>query len=328
MRSAVCYGQGNPVASAPVPSVDSSCDVAKKKEEINLTIGRGQSSVTFDCGAEGNATLSPESTLKQYYETEDCTRAQQLNVLFSGADLTTTGEGGKQYLLTIPEEKRPGKQLFFKCTIPKRVISRQIQSLPEEKKVPSPAEEEKCIVKVTVQPAPESSIETPPTQDPPANDGHSNTCDPMESQDIHVVLRTAEESTTFCCGASAQLYPSVEPTEVFVNSACTQQKLLTQACPGAVLTKSKGQGAASYTLTVNSKPASDQELYFRCIAEETNKPNGLRSSMDAGTNNVCKIRVTVQAEKKSEDQQESSAASVGVGPFLFVAQVTLGLLSV
>ncbi|PFH36961.1 SAG-related sequence [Besnoitia besnoiti] len=112
---------------------------------------------------------------------------------------------------------------------------------------------------------------------------------------LPLILEPKATSISFKCAADST---ALEPAEnqVFVDEICSISQQLTQACATASLERGTSP-TETHTLKVNTKPAQDTHLYFKCKAANVSAPRvggGGSFGNPQSEKKDCIVKITVK----------------------------------
>ncbi|PFH36921.1 hypothetical protein BESB_033790 [Besnoitia besnoiti] len=347
----VCILSGTNVFSADgaVPSLpqnvlDNKCEpqaVSKDARKV-LTLTKDLDTISFSCGSNTNAKLSPDATSGKFYATEQCSTDKQKtlkDIWGNHAVLTAQPEVASQpkvYQLTIPKQERKADVLYYSCSIDEKAREAKLDdAMNDEEQMQGATETQKCTVIINVTSTVLDPLSPPAAQENEngyhedgagAGAAPAGTCDPgnPETQQLHLTLEPGQTSVKFNCGSSGDvsLTPSVAEKKFCVDASCEQRDSLSALGEGAALIESKETGKSVYTLTVPSKPEKDQDVNYTCNIAGAVEADGPKMASGTKEDKICSVKISVRAEGNSP----TSASLVNAASCSAVGQALFGLL--
>ncbi|KFG33981.1 SRS domain protein [Toxoplasma gondii GAB2-2007-GAL-DOM2] len=216
------------------------------------------------------AVSRSEHTAPRICEDANCERPRLLTDVFPGAS-RKDDTANHVYLLTIPKDNRPQKDVWYQCRSPLRTNP--------------------CKVKISVAAAPTA---------PPAT-SQENKC--TNAGEVLNVSASPASPVKFICTKDLSLQSTDK--YVYENSDDQCQKkvelsTLVDAQLTGVTQPTLTSGDTTYTLTINKMPPKKALLCYKCVGADAHL-NSLRVSAGRDAKPECLVKVTVEADPTATD---------------------------
>ncbi|PFH36920.1 hypothetical protein BESB_033780 [Besnoitia besnoiti] len=298
----------------PAPETEAVCDLAgsasPNKKQIALT--KTMSTISFSCGKQAQATLSPPVTAQWFATEAGCppTKFASLKADWGDgavlkADSKDTDGVAKTYKLTVPATGRKPGVLYYCCSLEdNRVVESPTASVAKAAEPKSP---KTCSIVI--------NVEAGEGQMPPAASGTEarqggagdstavsvEVCDPRAGgqRRIDMTLASDAKTITFNCGSSrqARLTPAASANQFCVDSACYRKEDLSILGNFAQLFSAEAEDKRTvYTLSISRKPDTDTKMYYMC-AVKSKAAGARRAGLGSSQRDKhCLVKITVKGQ--------------------------------
>ncbi|PFH36952.1 hypothetical protein BESB_034100 [Besnoitia besnoiti] len=238
--------------------------------------------VTFQCGRENPGHLKPDAGTANAFTDYKCEGSiSPLSTLCPGAVLepVKAAQGVSKtntYKLKIPQQGCKTKKWFHQCVLPPSGLRVSAQ----------PTDTKKCIVTVTVSGTTDASDpdgygETGSAgPDDPSSDGTPPTVCAKGTLEATVSM---DSPLSFKCGAGMALEPS--DTTKALNKDCKKELVLQDVLSSALLEarppSQEANADTKYTLSLNSAPAKNAQICYKCASRAPPSASGDHSNVKA-----------------------------------------------
>ncbi|KFH10886.1 SAG-related sequence SRS26C [Toxoplasma gondii VAND] len=283
LRTNPCKVKISVAAALADPPENQQCSQAG--QTITVDVGPQLTEAAFKCvdphttlvPADCTGTVCPpvavsrsEHTAPRICEDANCERPRLLTDVFPGAS-RKDDTANHVYLLTIPKDNRPQKDVWYQCRSPLRTNP--------------------CKVKISVAAAPIA---------PPAT-SQENKC--TNTGEVLNVSASPASPVKFICTKDLSLQP--DDKYVYENSDDQCQKkvelsTLVDAQLTGVTQPTLTSGDTTYTLTINKMPPKKALLCYKCVGADAHL-NSLRVSAGRDAKPECLVKVTVEADPTATD---------------------------